>query len=1267
MGGFKVGSIVAKLELDKKNWEKSIKGVKGDTTSLNGFILRNSDSIKKMGRTMTIAGGAIVGGLGLAVKAFAGFDKSMTESLAIMGNVSEGLKKEMADAAKEMSTKSTFAAKELAEAYFFLASAGMDAEQSIAALPAVTKFAQAGNFDLATATDLVTDAQTALGLSSKDATENYKNLVRVSDVLVGANTLANASVKQFAESLTNKAAAALVNVNKGLEEGVAVLAAYADKGIKGQLAGQRLTMMMNGLFDATRRNKKAWDEAGISLFNADESMRDVADIVQDLEGYLGAMTVKQREAALAALGFNLRTKDSILTLMGSSEKIRNWTEDLKNMGGITEEVSEKQLEAFSNKLKVLKNRLNVAAMEIGEKLVPTIEKMVAAIGKVAEKVTEWMDKHPKLTATIVKVAGAIGGLLLVLGPFFMMLPGIITALPLIGSAFTGLLGPIALVGGAIALLMTTIPGLKTEVGEAISWWGIQFKEASYTIQAGLLRIKYKGEELNQKLWELHASMHGLTLETTKGDRKLEEFASAEEEVAAKAAVLAKAAKEAAAAAAKLAASIVTTRKEGETLVPVTNNMVKVWDKFRFVGVNAMSVIEKAPATMKSWTWAMKTAVPPARDLMDIIAKAPAEFNDLERAVTETSKKIKIDWTSVADDMGRVWSEGFQGMMDETGTFADLLNSSFDTIASGVSSTLGKGLTSVLGIVGNLAGPIGGIFTGIISGAMGMFKKLLNIRSKAEKEAEKAAAAAAQAERQFANQVQESIVVMSKYGTISESTAEKIAELRKTHSGYTAESLAFNDVIKDVGVNQENINGLWVRAASIMDQMVAGEIDATKATEVLDDAFTQLKDGAAEFGKEGSAAMVSFILKVRESGIEVASVTEYVIGQLDRIPVALSTIIASQEETGQSLGDIGAIAVTTFKAMEAEGKSWNDVVADMSEPLAALKAKYEEQGIVAEGALAKMFKVVEVTEANKELFDALDANYVILEALRNSARLSEDDFKRFANQAYDDFKQLESLFGDDEAALRAMQPTLKILASEAEKYGWEIDENTARILQQAKDLGLVTEAQESEQEQQERLFEGLSKTMGEIIDKLGTRIEEALSGGFGRGFESARSDAEGTRGAIDREFSGLGFDIGIGYSYDKFEPPVGDIKVGVEYKYDRFNPPVNTNYNYSDVGGTKRPGFQGGVAFIPSGPTPIMVHSRELVDITPVSELSATGRSRAGLEMSGQKTHGDINVTINNTLNVPSSVNVTPQVLLDILDNNEDESTKKIAGYLDRYR
>ena len=193
-------------------------------------------SISKLGATAANAAAGGLAALGVAtvasIKAFADFDAEMTKSLAIMGNVSDSLQDDMSDAAREVAKTTTFSANQAAEAYFFLASAGLDAAASIEAMPKVAKFAQAGMFDMALATDLLTDAQSALGLTIRDdAIKNMENLVRVSDVLVKANTLANASVEQFSTALTTKAGAALRALGKDVEEGVAVLAAFADQAL----------------------------------------------------------------------------------------------------------------------------------------------------------------------------------------------------------------------------------------------------------------------------------------------------------------------------------------------------------------------------------------------------------------------------------------------------------------------------------------------------------------------------------------------------------------------------------------------------------------------------------------------------------------------------------------------------------------------------------------------------------------------------------------------------------------------------------------------------------------------------------------------------------------------------------------------------------------------------------------------------------------------------------------------------------------------------
>jgi len=214
----------------------------GTMNRVQAKMMATSQAVSAMGMKMSLA---LTLPLALiarkAVKSFATFDDAMTKSTAIMSGVTKELRGEMEDMANSISRNSVTSAEDLAKSYFFLASAGMDAKQSIAALATVEKFSVAGNFDMAKATDLLTDAQSALGLTVDDTAQNQANMLKLSDMLVRANTLANASVEQFSTALTSKAATAMKSFNIEAEEGIAILAAYADQGIKGELAGNTLS------------------------------------------------------------------------------------------------------------------------------------------------------------------------------------------------------------------------------------------------------------------------------------------------------------------------------------------------------------------------------------------------------------------------------------------------------------------------------------------------------------------------------------------------------------------------------------------------------------------------------------------------------------------------------------------------------------------------------------------------------------------------------------------------------------------------------------------------------------------------------------------------------------------------------------------------------------------------------------------------------------------------------------------------------------------
>lgn len=347
-----------------------------------------------------LVGGAIAGigafAIGSSISAFARFDEKMTSSLAIMGDVSDAMRKDMADAARTMARQSVFSAEQAAESYYFLASAGLNAQQALAAMPTVTKFAQAGMFDMALATDLLTDAQSALGYTIRnDTVRNIENMTRVADVLVKAGTLANATVQQFSESLTNRAGAALKLVNKDVEEGVAVLAAMADQGVKGAEAGVRLDIVMRELQRRAIENADEFKRQNIAVFDSTNTMRNMADIVGDMERAFDGMSDATKRATIMQLGFSARSVAAVLALLGTSDAIRNYEIQLRDAAGTMEEVSERQMKTLTRQWGLLKSNIRDVSIGLGESIVPAVNTAVGAFQgllNVLRDVDDWIDR-----------------------------------------------------------------------------------------------------------------------------------------------------------------------------------------------------------------------------------------------------------------------------------------------------------------------------------------------------------------------------------------------------------------------------------------------------------------------------------------------------------------------------------------------------------------------------------------------------------------------------------------------------------------------------------------------------------------------------------------------------------------------------------------------------------------------------------------------------------------------------------------------------------
>jgi len=391
-------------------------GVKAAESSLKKFSQFAKQSA--VAATAAIAGIATV-----SIREFGNFDSALQQSVSIMGDVSDALRNDMAEAAREVAKTTTFSAEQAAESFYFLASAGLDATASITAMPKVAQFAQAGMFDMARATDLLTDAQSALGLTIRDdAIANMEEMVRVSDVLVRANTLANASVEQFSVALTTKSGAALRALNKDMEEGVAVLAAFADQGIKGELAGTQLSIVLRDLTTKAIKNKAEFEAMGLQVFDTEGNMRNLGDIIANLEDVLVGMSDETQKATLLQAGFSDKSLASIQALLGTSDAIKRYETELRAASGTTEEIADKQLESFNAQMDLLKSRLLDVAIEIGGKLAPRLLDLLDRMSPIIDQAAPVMlDLFDRIQAVLTKVYEEVSPLIEAALPSFLQL------------------------------------------------------------------------------------------------------------------------------------------------------------------------------------------------------------------------------------------------------------------------------------------------------------------------------------------------------------------------------------------------------------------------------------------------------------------------------------------------------------------------------------------------------------------------------------------------------------------------------------------------------------------------------------------------------------------------------------------------------------------------------------------------------------------------------------------------------------------------------
>ena len=305
-------------------------GARPDVESLGDAAEKSGGKFEKLGDILKSAGKAVAVGLTAATVAVGGFaaasvnvgmtfDSSMSQVAATMGYTVEQLNDATSEAsqnynqlrefAQEMGAKTAFSASQAADALNYMALAGYDAETSMTMLPNVLNLAAAGGIELASASDMVTDASSALGLSLGETS-------MLVDQMAAASSKSNTSVQQLGDAILTVGGTAK-NLAGGTTELSTMLGVLADNGVKGAEGGTALRNVILSLSAPTDKAAAALQSLGINAFDAEGNLRPLNETFGDLNGALASMTQEEQTQVLNEI-FNKVDLKSVNALLGTS-------------------------------------------------------------------------------------------------------------------------------------------------------------------------------------------------------------------------------------------------------------------------------------------------------------------------------------------------------------------------------------------------------------------------------------------------------------------------------------------------------------------------------------------------------------------------------------------------------------------------------------------------------------------------------------------------------------------------------------------------------------------------------------------------------------------------------------------------------------------------------------------------------------------------------------------------------------------------------------
>ena len=696
---------IVETEQDLKNLETQA----NQSATAVQKIAATGEKFKTVGDNISSAGQKLlpvtagVTALGTAsVTTAANFESSMSQVQATMGITKDAMSTvngqsvntmdTLSKLAKKMGAETAFSASECAEALNYLALAGYDTQQMCDTLPTVLNLAAAGDIALADASDMVTDAMSALGMGVDEAETMVDQMAKTASTT-------NTSVAQLGEGILTIGATAK-SIKGGTAELNTALGILANNGIKGAEGGTHLRNIILSLQNPTDKAAAQMEALGLSVYDSEGNMRSMNDILGDLNKSMDGMTSAEKSNIISTI-FNKTDLSSVNALLANTgETWDSLQKSITDSGGAAQQMADTQLDNLQGQITILKSALEGLAISFGELLMPAIKQIVGWVQKFVDWLNGLSEGTKKTVVTIALLAAALGPVLIVIGKVISAVGTIMTVVPKIAGVIntvkgafaalntTMLANPIVLIIAAIAALVAAFIYLWNNCDGFRQFWidlWENVKQVAITVWNAI-------KEFFSQVWEAIKTIFSTVFEVIK--------------------------------------TLVTTYFNlYKTIIQTVFNVIKtvittIWEAIKGVFTTVFNVIKTLVTTYFN---IYKTIIQTVLTIIQTVITTV--WNTIKTVIITVLNAIKTIFSTVWNAIKTIISavvSGIKGLI--TGDFTAVKNSIttiMNTIKSTITTIWNTIRSTVSTVLGAIKGAVTSVFNGIVNAVKGAMGNVLN--------------------------------------------------------------------------------------------------------------------------------------------------------------------------------------------------------------------------------------------------------------------------------------------------------------------------------------------------------------------------------------------------------------------------------------------------------------------------------------------------------------------------------------------------------------